>query len=630
MRKALKNIARSQIWQATRKSWGLVLVVAGSLIGQTAMTLLQPWPVKSIIDHIIREVPTAGVVTGSRVGLVHFILGSIKAFITGTEFGFLYKGIGLLALIILFNSLFLYLQNIYLTRLGQRVTLEVRSKLFSHLINLPHRFFEETKSGDLTNRISKDTAELQAILESFIIILVRSIPTIAGILIVAFTLDWIYASTFVLVIPVVFLATSYFSKRTKEAMRQQRRVEGSLASTAQEAIYYHKAVASLSLEGDLTDDLIADGKLSALRGVQAGRYQGLLTSSVEFMVSLTTAFVLLIGALRILHGCLTVGQLMVFMSYLTSLFKPVRQFSKFMGQVAKAMASNERIEEIMRLNPLDIGASEMPGAVDAPTFMGRIQFNHVHFGYRQGQKVLNDFNLMVSPGEKVAIVGDSGCGKTTVINLLMRLYDPKVGTVTIDGADIRGFTLGSLRAQMATVLQDSYIFNATIKENIALARTGATDEQIVAAAQAAEAHDFIMQLSEGYDTLIGEGGAGLSGGQKRRLAIARSICRDVPIVILDEPTAGLDAASERRVTDALDRLTARKTTLIVTHQLSTVTNADRIVVMDNNHVVEQGTHMELLARRGLYWQRWQQQMGETGSDTERRYGPSVAPEPEPA
>ena len=628
MKRGLKNLTRSQIWQAARRNWVLVLVVVGSLIGQTAMTLLQPWPVKSIIDQIIREVPSAGSVTGTQVGLVHFILGSIQEFVTGNEFDFLYKGIGLLALIILFNSLFLYLQNIYLTRLGQRVTLEVRTRLFSHLINLPHRFFEESRSGDLTNRISKDTAELQAILESFIIIAVRSLPTILGILIVAFTLDWIYALTFVFVIPVVYLATSYFSKRTKEAMRLQRRVEGAMASTAQEAIYYHKAVASLSLEADVTDDLIADGKLSAVRGVQAGRYQGMLTSSVEFMVSLTTAIVLLIGALRILHGCLTVGQLMVFLSYLNSLFKPVRQFSKFIGHMAKAIASNERIEEIMRLNPVDIGAAELPNAIEAPQFRGHILFNKVSFGYKPGQKVLRDFNLEVKPGEKVAIVGDSGCGKTTVINLLMRLYDPQNGKISIDGVDISSFSLSSLRAQIATVLQDSYIFDTTIKENIALARNSATHEQIVGAAQAAEAHEFIMQLSEGYDAPVGEGGAGLSGGQKRRLTIARSILRDVPIVILDEPTAGLDAISEKRVMDALDRLTTDKTTLIVTHQLSTIANADHIVVLDKGKVAEQGTHSQLLAKGSLYWRLWQNQMGESksGGDSRRRVSMVLEPE----
>ena len=412
-------------------------------------------------------------------------------------------------------------------------------------------------------------------------------------------------------------------------MRLQRRVEGAMASTAQEAIYYHKAVASLSLEADVTDDLIVDGKLSAVRGVQAGRYQGMLTSSVEFMVSLTTAIVLLIGALRILHGCLTVGQLMVFLSYLNSLFKPVRQFSKFIAHMAKAMASNERIEEIMRLNPADIGAAELPDAIEAPPFRGHILFNKVSFGYKPGQKVLWDFNLGVKPGEKVAIVGDSGSGKTTVINLLMRLYDPQNGTVSIDGVDISSFSLSSLRAQIATVLQDSYIFDTTIKENIALARNSATHEQIVGAAQAAEAHDFIMQLSEGYDARVGEAGAGLSGGQKRRLTIARSILRDVPIVILDEPTAGLDAINEKRVMDALERLTTDKTTLIVTHQLSTIANADHIVVLDKGKVAEEGTHSQLLAKGSLYWRLWQSQIGETGSESERQSGPSMALKPEP-
>ena len=609
MTESISYLRRSQIWLATKKHWGAALVVVLSLVGQTAMTLLQPWPVKRIIDHIIREVPTAGVVTHTKVGIVHFILGSVRAFLAGSTFDFLYRGIGLLALIILLNSLFLYLQNIHLTRLGQRVILEVRTKLFAHLMALPQRFFEDARSGDLTNRISKDTAELQAILEAFIIVLVRSLPTIIGILLVAFILDWIYALTFVLVIPVVGLATSYFSRRTKDAMRQQRRVEGALASTAQEAIFYHKAVVALSLESDLANDLLTDGRVSASSGIQAGRYQGLLTSSVEFLVSLTTAFVLFIGALRILHGCLTVGQLMVFLSYLSSLFKPVRQFSKFMGQVASSMASNERIEEIMRLKPRELGAAELPDAREAKAFRGEIEFHQVHFSYQPGQEALQDFSLKVHAGEKVAIVGESGSGKSTVISLLLRLYDPQTGTVSVDGKDIRRFTLGSLRVQLATVLQDSYIFDTSVRENIALARVGATEEEVIAAARAAEAHELIEQLPEGYETQLGEAGARLSGGQKRRLAIARAILRDAPIVVLDEPTAGLDAASESRVIEALDRLAAGKTTLIVSHQLSTIANADRIVVLENGRTVEEGSHEDLLARNGPYRHLWDRQTG---------------------
>ncbi|MGE5312300.1 MAG: ABC transporter ATP-binding protein, partial [Nitrospirota bacterium] len=253
-------------------------------------------------------------------------------------------------------------------------------------------------------------------------------------------------------------------------------------------------------------------------------------------------------------------------------------------------------------------------------FTGRIRFRAVTFSYRPEQEVLRRFSLDVPPGEKVAVVGKSGSGKSTVINLLLRLYDPQQGTVNIDGIDIRRLTLSSLRAQLATVLQDSYIFDATVRENIAMARPGATEEQIIAAARAAEAHEYIEQLPQGYETHLGEAGAGLSGGQKRRLAIARATLRDAPIVILDEPTAGLDAASERRVVDALDRLTAGKTTLIVTHQLATVANADRIVVMEDGRIIEAGNHQELMARQGPYWHLWQEQMADVvtppGSDGE--------------
>ncbi|MFH2099750.1 MAG: ABC transporter ATP-binding protein, partial [Pseudomonadota bacterium] len=535
MTRSFRRMARSQIWLVTWKNRRFLLAAAASLLGMTAMTLLLPWPTQYIIDRLILEVPTAGRITGTEVGLMHFVMSSIGNMFTKSPEDFVYKAIGIYIVIALVNGLFIYLANVYIVRLSQEVTLAVRGRLFTHLISLPHSYFATAKSGDLTNRISQDTAEIPAILEAFLVVFVRSLPTITGILVVAFILDWIYALTFVLLIPVIYAATRYYADQTREAARKQRRTEGALASTAQEAIYFHKAVASLSLEGEVAAELLSSGKMSAMQGILTGRYRGRLTAFVELLVSMTTVFVLLIGALRIYHGCLTVGQLTVFLSYLASLFKPVRQVSKFIGSIGKSLASAERIEEVMAVRPGEIGASDAPDAVEAPAFSGRLRFENVSFGYLPDREVLSSLDLDIRPGEKVAIVGGSGSGKSTLLNLALRLYDPMNGRITLDGVDIRKYTLNSLRLQMATVLQDSYIFDTTVRENICLACAGQDQEGYEEAARAAGAHEFIVKLPQGYETSLGEGGASLSGGQRRRLAIARAIMRNAPVVLLDEP-----------------------------------------------------------------------------------------------
>jgi ATP-binding cassette subfamily B protein len=599
----------SQLYLALRAHWGLVLMVSLNMIAQTVLTLVQPWPVRNMIDHIV-ENPSHGQNMEAKYDLFRFIGSTIEQFFYSNDFDFLYRGFFALLAIYVSAAVLLYFQNISLARLGQQVVLHIRKNLFSQMIALPHSFFEKAQTGDLTSRISKDTADTQDMLESIITIFVRSFPTVLGILIVSMSMDGIYALTFVLVIPVVYWANVVLTRRTKDAIRRQRRIEGEMASNVQEAFYYHKAVATLSLENDIVEDFLASSRQSALHGEEAGRFQGMLTASLELLVGLTSLLVLFVGVLRILHGCLTVGQLMVFLSYLASLFKPIREISKFTGRIAKSTAAMERIEEIARLNPMEIGAAEMPGAVESPSFRGNIEWKGVAFGYRPGQPILRDFNLSVSQGQKVAFVGDSGSGKSTVLQLLMRLYDPQQGEITIDGVDIRSLKLASLRNQMAIVLQDSFIFNMSIAENIAIARPGATQAEIVEAAGAAEADEFIQALPQGYDTILGEGGAGLSGGQKRRLAIARAFLRDAPIILLDEPTTGLDAASEQRVVEAVKRLSQGKTTLIVSHQLATVADADLIVVISGGKVVESGNHKELLEREGLYKRLWETQQTE--------------------
>ncbi len=612
-RARMHRVKTSQIVLAVSSSPGLLAQVCAVMIAETLLMLAQPWPVRAIIDRVVAV--SASVQPMGEKGLWDFILASVaKSFHSG-DFHFIYKWIGVLLVIYMANAVLLYRQNIALARLGQRVVLRVRKSLFSQMIALPHGFFEKAETGDLTSRISKDTADAQDILESSITILVRSIPTVIGILIVCFTLDWIYALTFLFVIPFVYWINVVFTRRTKKEVSCQRRIEGSMASNVQEALYYHKAIATLSMEQDVVEDVVECSREIALHGVQAGRFQGLLTAWLDLLVGGTSLLVLLVGVLRIMHGCLTVGQLMVFLSYLNSLFKPIREISKFTGRIAKSAAAIERIEEIARLNPAEIGAAELPDAVEASAFRGAIEFRGVCFGYDPSLPVIEGLDLKVPAGRKIAVVGESGSGKSTILQLLMRLYDPQKGKVMIDGTDIRTLTLTSLRQQMAVVLQDSFIFNATIAENIAIARPGASDGEVVEAARAAMADEFIRKLPRGYDTRAGEGGAALSGGQKRRIAIARAFLRDAPIIILDEPTTGLDAISERQVTEALRRLGTGRTTVAITHQLATASDADLIVVLSRGRIVESGNPEELLKRDGAYRRLWETQTA-AGGETE--------------
>ena len=598
-------LARSQLWIALKLYKSLLVWIALSMILQTGLTLLLPWPVRTMIDHVV-ENPSHGHGTAGW-DLLRFVVSSMEGIFRSPKFHFLYEGIGLLFLIYLSNSILLYLQNVSLAKLGQQVVLRIRENLFSQLISLPASFFEQRKTGDLTSRISKDTAEVQDLLESLLTISVRSLPTVLGILIVSFALDWIYALTFIFVIPVVYWANAVFTRRIKEAIRQQKSIEGEMASSVQEAFYHHKAVATLSLENDVVDTFLESGRQSAFQGVQAGRSEGVLTASLDLIVGATSLLVLFVGILRIMHGCLTVGQLLVFLAYLNSLFKPIREISKFTGRIAKSAAALERVEEIMRLDPTEIGATESDDAMEAPPFQGHIKLENINFAYHNGQPILKNFNLSLKAGQRVAIVGDSGSGKSTVLQLIMRLYDPQHGRVIIDGIDVKDVRLESLRKQMAIVLQDSYVFNMSLLENIAIAKPGSSRNDVIGAAKAAGADDFIRELPDGYDTIIGEGGGNLSGGQKRRIAIARAFMRNAPIILLDEPTVGLDAASELAVVDAIKLLIQRKTTIIVTHQLSTITDMDLIVVLSKGEIIESGRHEELLNRESLYKEFWEAQ-----------------------
>ncbi|EMG38609.1 ABC-type multidrug transport system, ATPase and permease component [Desulfocurvibacter africanus PCS] len=596
----LRNL---HFFQHLRASWLLVFGVCLALAGQSGLILALPWPFRQIVDHLVQQKATGQDATTAQ-GLGEFARNALHSLQTTQTADIILISAALLLFLYVSNALLMYLQHYFLVRLGQSVVLSVRRELFTRIITMPAGFFATARSGDLTSRITSDSAEIETILEAIVVVTVRSLPTIIGILLVTFLTDWVFALTFVLAVPLIFLANTGLAQKAKKSIRQQRRIEGGIASSVQESISHQKAVSAMCLEEGLVQEFARSGQESVALAQRAGHYQGMLTSAVDLLIGLTTVLVILVGALRILEGSLTVGQFMVFMAYLNSLFKPVREVSKFASRMSKSTASLERVEEILQLDPRRMGAVEQPDSVPAPALQGAIQLSGVTFGYDPESPVLRDLSLVIPAGKTVALAGGSGSGKSTILQLLLRMYDPQNGSVRIGGQDIRRFTLESLRSQMATVLQDSFLFNLTIRENIRLARPDASDEEVERAAKAAEAHEFIFNLPLGYDTPLGEGGTGLSGGQKRRLAIARAFLKDAPIVLLDEPTTGLDSATERDVITALKRLCSGRTGIIVTHQLSTVTDVDEIYFLQDGIIVEQGSHKELLSRQGPYRSMW--------------------------
>jgi len=420
---------------------------------------------------------------------------------------------------------------------------------------------------------------------------------LTGMMGVMFWMNWRLALLSMCVVPLFWLSTTHFGRRIGDAARQQRKRESAMAATAAESMGAIKTVQALSLEENFANVFAKQNKKSLKEGVKAKRLAIKLQRTVDVLIAIATALVLWYGAKLVLRHEMTPGDLLVFLAYLKYAFKPVQDFAKYAGRLAKASAAGDRVVAVLELTP---EIRNLPHAKPAPTFQGDIRFENVCFGYEPDVYVLNDLNFEVRPGQHVAVVGPSGIGKTTMIGLISRLYDPQKGRVLIDGCDIRDYTLESLRGQISTVLQETLLFAGTVKENIACGKPDLTDDQIKAAARLANADTFIEAFSEGYDTAIGERGATLSGGQRQRIAIARAAVRDAPIVILDEPTTGLDEKNHLAVSQALRKLCADRTTFIVSHDTQLSAMADVILYMENGHVLETGTHEEMMKRNGQY------------------------------
>ncbi len=561
--------------EGVRVAGGLAL-----LVGSTAAALLQPWPLKLVIDSVLGGVPPPAVLAmGSKTAL----LGVLVTAMVGLQ--------------IVVGALAMLGTNLVI-RAALHMVFGLRCAVFEHLQKLSLSFHDTTKVGDSLYRVAWDTYAVQTLLNNAIVPATTATLTLAGIALVMALRDWrVTVAALAIAVPLIVLIRRLDRPMTRYSLRVHER-ESDVSSRVQETLTAIRAVQSFAREPLERERF----ERQAAASLHANLHLTLLQTGSQMVVSLLmavgTAAVVWLAGRRALEGVLTPGDVVLLAAYLVMLYKPLETLAYTAVAVQGAAAGARRVLALLDVRP---DVTDAAGAVPLPgRAAGGLVFEQVTFAYGTGGPALRDVSLQVRPGEIVAIVGASGAGKTTLASLLVRFYDPQAGRITLDGYDLRALTLRSLRENVALVLQDPIVFGASLRENIAYGRPDATAEEVERAAHAANAHEFIAGLPQGYDTIVGERGVTLSGGQRQRIAIARAFVKDAPVLILDEPTSALDAENERAILDALARLMKGRTTLIIAHRLSTVRHADRIVVLQDGAVVEQGTHGELLARPAAY------------------------------
>lgn len=569
-------------WPYIRPHQGLLLISAIALLADVGLRLLEPWPLKFVFDYVLigNDQPSNIPVISSLEPITLLTLSALAVI--------LFTGLRALAA---------YWSTVGLATVGSRVMAKVRNHLYRHLQDLSLAYHTKARSGDLIIRVSSDASRLQEIMITAALPLIVSILSLLGMIGVMFWINPSLTLLSLLTLPLFWLVTNRLSQQIKDSSLKQRKQEGKVAAIASESIAAIKLVKALWLQDAFAEVFSQQNQRSLNESVKTQRFAAHLERTVDVVIALGTAIVLWYGSWLALRDALTPGDVLVFITYVKNAFKPVQNFAKYVGRLAKAAASGERILDVLQQQP-DI--RDLPDAIPAPIFRGAVCFDHVNFGYEPGQVLLEDISLNIQPGQQIAIVGTSGSGKSTLVSLLLRLYDPTQGKIFIDSRDIREYRLASLRPQISVVLQESILFAATIRENIAYGVSGVSDIEIENAARLANAHNFIQALPQGYDTFVGERGATLSGGQRQRIAIARAAIRQTPILILDEPTTGLDKGNEKVVINALQKLAQNRTTLLITHDLNFATRAHRIVYMENGRVLEQGNHLELMQKNGRY------------------------------
>lgn len=583
-----RALLRDMLWQMR----GRIVITLLCLGGLTITELLAPWPLKLIFDHVLLGKPAP-----ANLSWLNAVL----------EGGKTYAVIVLSSAIIviaLFSSIFAYGQQFLTSYIGQRLVYSLRCELFAHLQQLSLSYHNRSRTGEL---LAKVTGETEAFKDGFVEAVLLSSShtlTVGSMMVVLLLLDWRLSLIALATFPLLFFALARIYRQIKITTRLQRQREGRLAARLGEVLGSVRLVKAYGREQYEQERFEQESSLALAEGLKTERMAAAATRSVELLKAAGLWGTVLYGSLSVISGRLTPGALLVFIAYLNDMYKPLRNLAKASTRLSRAVVSLQRIGEILDTEPEHW--NESPATV-AAGLKGAIEFDRVWFDYGDGKDVLQDVSFRIEPGQRIALVGSSGSGKSTIANLILRFYHSTQGAIRLDGVNIEAYQRETLRNEIGTVLQDALLFGASIRENIAYGKPSATQPEIETAAREAFAHEFITALPDGYETIIGERGSTLSGGQRQRICLARAIIKNPSVLILDEPTSAVDAESAALIHAALDQLRQGKTTLVIAHHLTSFEDFDRILVLRRGKLVEQGTHDELLKLRGYYFRMIQRQ-----------------------